>query len=199
MRYSTHEPGLVTHYVYYPSELAGKCACCGKLMEEGYATAGHRYRDFAGEVNEIRRLLKCANPECQLHGVALNPTLGEVLPYKGFSLAVWKWIAEEAKLYNQNARQIHDRAQEQFGLSISENTIRNYVDEIDVLLGNEIDEKTRRLLLVQGVIVLALDGQKPDANGKALWIFVDLGSNRALKVAILESADSGTLHALVEG
>ncbi len=199
MRYSTKEPGLFTAYVPYPHEMAGKCFCCGEPMEGGgYVTAGHRYRDFAGEVNEIRRMLKCANPECELHGVAYNPTPGGALPYKRFSLAVWKWIAEEAKLHNQNPRQIRDRAQEQFDISISENTIRNYIDEIDILLGNEIDEKTRRLLLVQGVIVLALDGQKPDENGKALWIFVDLVSNRVLKVAILESADSGTLHALVE-
>ncbi len=198
MRYSTKEPGLKTHYIHYPRRLAGRCMCCKHPLEDAYATAGHRYRDFKREVNEARYLRKCTNPECPLHGMPFNPAPSEVLPFKQFSLAVWRWVAEESKLYNQNAEQICDRALRQFGLEISPNTIRNYIDEIDVLLSNQIDEKTRRLLLVQGVIVLALDGQKPDEGGKALWIFVDLISNRILKVASLDSADSGTLHALVE-
>ncbi len=91
MRYSTKEPGLFTAYVHHPPEMPSKCFCCGETMEGGgYVTAGHRYRDFAGEVNEIRRMLKCTNPNCELHGVACNPTPGGALPYKRFSLAVWK-------------------------------------------------------------------------------------------------------------
>ncbi len=198
MRYPTTEPGLKTHYIHYPRRLGGRCMCCKRPLEDAYATAGHRYHDFKREVNEVRYLRKCTNPACPLHGVPFNPTPSEVLPFKQFSLAVWKWVAQEAKLYNQNAEQICDRARRQFGLEISPNTIRNYIDEIDVLLGNQIDDKTRRLLQVQGIIVLALDGQKPDEGEKSLWIFVDLISNRVLKVASLESADSGTLHALVE-
>ncbi|GAH77492.1 unnamed protein product, partial [marine sediment metagenome] len=57
---------------------------------------------------------------------------------------------------------------------------------------------TIQVLEAQGRIILALDGQKPDKIGAALWLFVDLISNRVLKIVILESADHGTLHALVE-
>ncbi len=66
------------------------------------------------------------------------------------------------------------------------------------MLSNEIDKHPLDLLKIQGIVVLALDGQKPDENGKALWLFVDLISNRVLKVIILENADSETLHELVE-
>jgi hypothetical protein len=199
MRYSTKEPGLTTKHLQYPAELNGMCLYCGSEVEEAYVTAGHRYTDFSGDVNEIRHLMRCTNPACELYNVPYNPTPSEVLPFKQYSLAVWKWIAGEYKLYNQNAGQIQSRAKEQFGLDISANTIRNYMDAIDVLVTNEIDLKTAHLLKIQGIILLALDGQKPEEGGKALWIFVDLVSNRVLKVAVLDSADSGTLHEIVEG
>lgn len=83
-------------------------------------------------------------------------------------------------------------------MKISESTIRKYFNEIDAFLSNQIDKRTIKLLKAQGKIILALDGQKPDKNRAALWLFVDLISNRALKIVILESADHSTLHALVE-
>ncbi|GAG94811.1 unnamed protein product, partial [marine sediment metagenome] len=58
--------------------------------------------------------------------------------------------------------------------------------------------RTIQILKAQGRIILALDGQKPDKNGAALWLFVDLISKRVLKIVILESADHLTLQALVE-
>ncbi len=190
---------MTTKHVHYPAELGGKCLYCGSEVEEAYVTAGHRYTDFSGDVNEIRHLMRCTNPACELYNVPYNPTPSEVLPYKQYSLAVWKWIAGEYKLFNQNAGQIQRRAEEHSGLDISANTIRNYMDAIDVLVTNEIDLKTALLLKVQGIILLSLDGQKPEEGGKALWIFVDLLSNRVLKVAVLDGADSGTLHEIVEG
>jgi len=198
MRYSPSEPGLQTKYIRHPADLEGNCFCCGHALEDAYVTAGHRYHDFAGDVNEIRYLMRCTNSACILYNRPYNSTPSEVLPFKQNSFAVWKWIAEEAILYNQNPEQIHNRILERFELNISKNTIRNYIDEIEVLVSHEIDEKTRKLLKIQGIIILALDGQKPEENGKALWLFVDLLSNRILKVVILESADSETLHKLVE-
>jgi len=199
MRYPTKEPGLATKYTHYPAELDGKCLYCGSELEEAYVTAGHRYKDFSGDVNEIRYLMRCTNPECQLYGVPYNPEPSGALPFKQFSLAVWRWVGEEAKLFNQNPPQICDRAMQTYNLSISENTVRNYIDAIDVLVANEIDAKTLKMLLVQGIILLALDGQQPEENGKALWIFTDLITSRVLHVAVLSSADSETLHGIVEG
>ncbi len=83
-------------------------------------------------------------------------------------------------------------------VKISESTIRKYINEIDAFLSNQIDKHTVQILKAQGKIILALDGQKPDNKGAALWLFVDLISNRVLKIVILESADHATLHALVE-
>lgn len=190
---------MATNYVHYPAEFYGKCLYCGGDLEDAYVTAGHLYRDFPGYVNEVRYLMRCTNSECMLYDVPYNPAPSGALPFKGFSLTIWKWIAEEAKLYGQNANQIRARAKEAYGISISANTIRNYIDAIDILVTNEVDAETAKLLLGQAVILLALDGQKPEENGKSLWIFVDLISNRVLQVAILDSADSETLHGIVEG
>lgn len=83
-------------------------------------------------------------------------------------------------------------------MNISESTIRKYINEIDAFLSNQIDKRTIQVLKKQEKIILALDRQKPDNKGAALWLFVDLISNRVLKILILESADHSTLHALVE-
>ena len=198
MRYSTTHPGLNTHYIPYSSSSDNSCFACHGSTEDAYITAGHRYQTFGDEINELRHLRICHNPECSLFKIPFNPTPPEVSPYKQFSLAVWRWIGEEYKLYNQNAEQIQSRIERKFSISISANTIRNYMKEIDVLMANEIDKRTAKLLAIQGIIVLALDGQKPDDNGRSLWLFVDLISNRVLKVVLLESADSETLYTLVE-
>ena len=98
----------------------------------------------------------------------------------------------------QSPVQIKKRMDEQFGIKMAENTIRDCIKEIDVFLSHEIDKKTRDILKKQKKILIAMDGQKPDDEGNALWLFVDLISNRVLKVVILHSADAQTLHKQVE-
>ena len=93
---------------------------------------------------------------------------------------------------------ICERIYDQFNVKISESTIRKYINEIDAYLSNQIDKRTIKMLKDQGKIILALDGQKSDKNKSGLWLFVDLISNRVLKIVILESADHATLYALVE-
>ncbi|TFF87923.1 MAG: hypothetical protein EU548_09575, partial [Promethearchaeota archaeon] len=185
-------------YIKYPKELDRKCLSCGSSVGFLYPSGGHEYTDFCGKIKEIRRFYCCMNPDCELHAKPLNPSPLNVLPFKQFSLGIFKWIAQEAKLYKQKPAQICERIQDQFGVKISESTIRNYINDIDVYLSNQIDKRTIQLLKAQGKIILALDGQNPDNKGSALWLFVDLISNRVLKIVILESADHLTLYTLVE-
>jgi len=185
-------------YITYPKELDRKCISCGNPVEFLYPSGGHGYTDFQEKIKEIRKFYRCTIPDCKLHGIPLNPTPLNVLPFKQFSLGIWKWIAQEAKLYKQKPALICERIYDQFNVKISESTIRKYINEIDAFLSNQIDKHTVKILKAQGKIILALDGQKPDNNGAALWLFVDLISNRVLKIVILESADHSTLHALVE-
>ena len=185
-------------YITYPKELNRKCISCGSSVEFLYPSGGHEYTDFNGKIKEIRKYYRCTNPDCELHAKPLNPTPLNVLPFKQFSLSIWKWIAQEAKLFKQKPAQICERIHEQFNVGISESTIRNYINEIDAYLSHQIDKRTIQILKDQGKIILALDGQKPDNKGAALWLFVDLISNRVLKIIILESADHLTLHALVK-
>lgn len=189
---------IPTQYITYPSHLNRKCICCKERVEFLYPSAGHQYADFHGIFNEIRKCYRCTNPACDLYNLPFNPAPLNVLPFKRFSLGIWKYIAEEAKIFNQKPAQICERLQEKFGLKISEGTVRNYINEIDAYLSSQIDKKTEEVLKAQKKIVLAMDGQKPDKEGKALWLFVDLISNRVLKVVILESADYKTLHGIVE-
>ncbi len=185
-------------YITYPKELDRKCISCGSPVEFLYPSGGHGYTDFQGKIKEIRKFYCCMNHDCELHANPLNPTPLSVLPFKQFSLGIWKWIAQEAKVYKQKPALICERIYDQFNVKISESTIRKYINEIDAFLSNQIDKRTVQILKTQGKIILALDGQKPDNKGAALWLFVDLISNRVLKIVILKSADHATLHALVE-
>ena len=189
---------IKSKYITYPEELEHKCIACGCQVEFCYPSGGHTYAGFFEKIKEIRKFYRCTNPECNLFNKPLNPTLLNVLPFKRYSLAVWKWIAKEAKIYGQKPVQICERIQGEFGVEISEGTIRNYIDEIDEYLSNEIDKKTLEIVSTQGEIILALDGQKPDDKGAALWLFVDLLSNRVLKICLLNTADHLTLHSKVE-
>lgn len=184
--------------VKYPWELDFRCPACNEKVQYCYSNPKHRYADFDEDVEEYRYQYTCPNQTCKMHNVLFNPAPLNVLPFKQYSLAVWKWIAKEAKLYGQKPRQIVERLNDEFGVPISENTVRSYINEIDVFIAGKIDANTMALIQAQGKILLSLDGQEPDGTGPALWLFVDVISNRVLRIAILESADHETLHQHVE-
>jgi len=194
MSNSCESEAEMTQYLQYPEHLHRKCIICGTQVEYCYPTAGHSYTSFHGDYKDIIRLYTCPNPNCELYETPFNPVKRHVFPYKQFSANIWKWIGEEAKIYDQKPDQIHQRIRKQFHVEISKSTIRNYIHEINAYLTTKIDKKTKELIHGNGKILIAIDGQKPDDKGKALWLFVDLITNRVLKVVILESADAETLH-----
>lgn len=199
MALSFTEKNFLTHYIHYPVEYEKGCPACNSKVKFVYVSAGHQYQDFSGYHNDIFRLYKCTNLFCSFSKHAFNPAPIDVLPYKHFSLGIWKWIAQESKILKQSPVQIKNRIATVFGIDIAENTIRDAIKEIDVFLSKKIDVETGKILKNQKKILIAMDGQKPDDEGNALWLFVDLISNRVLKVVILKNADSNTLHNLIEG
>lgn len=198
MSVSKNEAFIEVQYLTYPKYLDKKCISCNTPVIYLYPSGGHEYRDFDGRIKEIRKYYCCKNPDCELYNIPYNPTPLNVLPFKQFSLGLWKYIAQEAKIFKQKPAQICERIQESFDVPISESTVRKYINEIDAFLSNQIDQRTLQILKAQGKIILALDGQKPDKQGSALWLFVDLISNRVLNILILESADHLILHSIVE-
>ena len=184
--------------VKYPWELDFRCPACSEKVQYCYSNPKHDYTGFDEDVEEYRYQYTCPNQACKMHGVLFNPAPLNVLPRKQYSLAVWKWIAKEAKLYGQKPLQIVERLNDEFGVPISESTIRKYINEIEVYIAGKIDASTMTMIQAQGKILLSLDGQEPDGTGPALWLFVDVISNRVLRVMILESADNETLHQQVE-
>lgn len=194
MSNSSIEENISTHYIPYPVYLENRCISCNSKVKFVYPSAGHIYQDFSGYHKDIFRLYTCPNPFCSLHKHPFNPSSINVLPYKQYSLAVWKWIAQESKIMKQSPVQIHQRIKKRFEINMAENTIRDCIKEIDVYLSNQIDKKTREILKNQKKILIAMDGQKPDDEGNALWLFVDLISNRVLKVVILQSAEADALY-----
>ena len=185
-------------YIGYPMEYQWRCLLCHSPVHRRYVTSKHKFLDFKGIIQEIRGLYLCDNFMCPLSFHPFNPSPISVLPYKRYSMDVWRWIAQEYKIFHQNADQIVIRIQAVFQVKFSTEQIQRIMDEIDVMIGCAIDERTKKLLNDQKIILLGLDGQKPDGDGNVLWIFVDMISNRVLKVVVLKNADADTLHEIVD-
>lgn len=185
-------------YTRYPKNLKKQCILCQSRVKFLYPSRKRWIRDFNETFSEVRYKYACTNPNCTLYGHAFNPSINFTLPGKRYSLSVWKWIAREAKKFNSNAAKISQRISDEFNLSISENTIRNIMDEIDCYLTHQIDDKTKKIVSKQGKILLSLDGQQPEDGEDALWLFVDLLSNRVLDIKLLRSADHVTLYKCVD-
>lgn len=182
----------------FPEIYDNSCAICGSPVKFLYPANPRVHQGLENTITEIRYYYSCTNENCYFYGRPHNPSPNYSLPFKHYDLSVWKWIGRESKIFKQNASAIKDRIEKEFGLNIAENTIRSVIDELDVFLAGEIDKKTKELLKNQGKIVLCLDGQAPEADGDALWLFVDAISNRVLKTKILSSAPHEILHEIIE-
>jgi hypothetical protein len=181
----------------YPEELFYRCPVCGEPVQHCFPSSKHDYLDFVGMVREIRYQYRCMNPSCRMAGIYFNPAPARVLPYKQFSLDVWKWIAREAKIFKQKPSEIVFRAKVEHGIPISEGTVRNIIDEVDVFISGRIDRKTIDIIKKQKCMLLALDGQDPEKGGPALWMFTDVLSNRVLAIDILDCASKEVLHGII--
>ena len=195
MAFSLPSPHFNTRY---PAHLNKLCPFCNETVKFLYPGRKRSIVDFSGSFTETRYFYRCVNKSCYNHTHPFNPSSRFTFPFKKYSHSVWKWIGRESKSYNMNASKIHNRIQDEYGINIAENTIRSITDEIDSYLAHKIDEETRKRVHAQGKIVLSLDGQRPEDGEDALWLFVDLISNRVLKVELLSSADHLTLNNCVE-
>ena len=175
-----------------------QCILCNSKVKFKYPGKKRWITDFDTKFSEIRYYYQCLNPKCYNFTHSFNPSPNYCLPNKHYSSSVWKWIAREAKVFHSKTSQIVSRISEDFNVTISEGTIRNVIDEVDVYLEHKIDENTRKIVQEQGHILLSMDGQKPEDGKDALWLFVDLISNRVLDIQILSSADHLTLHHCVD-
>lgn len=184
--------------VNYPWELEFCCPSCGNPVSYCFSNRKHDYIDFDEEIREFRYQYTCNHPGCVMYNVFFNPAPLNVLPGKGYSLAVWKWIAKEHFIHEQKPRQIVARILNEHGVKVSESTVRRYIKEIEVYVAGNIDANTFALVKERGHVLLALDGQEPDDDGPALWLFVDVLSNRVLGVVLLETANHVVLHEQVQ-
>lgn len=182
----------------YPSFLNECCPICNSPVEFKYPGRKRTVKDFFSNFTETRYYYSYTNSNCYNNRHAFNPSSSYTLPEKHYSKSVWKWIGREAKIYNSNATKISERIFNEFELNISENTIRNVIDEIDGYLVNKIDEETIKRIKVQGKIVICMDGQKPEDGKDSLWLFTDVISNRVLDVQLLSCADHQTLYESIE-
>ena len=197
MSIQTETPEIQVQRTNYPENMEYQCPICNEIVAFEFSSAKHDYTGFTGHFREFRYQYICSNLECEMHDVRFNPAPLNVIPRKRYSLAIWKWVAEESKIYKQKPGQIAFRANMKFGVPISETTVRSYLKEIDAFISGKIDARTYKLVRAQGQILLAFDGQEPDGKGPALWLFVDVLSNRVLHVELLDSANHVILHEII--
>jgi len=184
-------PQIVTKY---PESFHSRCVLCQSPVKYLYPSNPRIFRDLHGAFEEVRHFYLCTNVGCVNSQKPFNPSPHYALSHKHFTLAVWQYIGREAKLRDESASDIQARIKDEYGIDIAESTIRRCIDEIDVYLTGQIDQRTHDLVRGQGKVLICLDGQEPDEGEDALWLFVGAISNRVLKIAILPSADHQTLH-----
>lgn len=198
MKYPAHDEKYITEYINWPTSLPRKCPACESPVKFVYKDNGKLVRTLTGNINQITSLYQCTNPECALSTKAFNPA--PRFDFEGFHFG--KDVVHKVMLlsirHRLNAPQIKGVLEEDFGFSISENTIRKMIALATVVKAEAIDDHTREIMAKQKIILLGLDGEEPTMEGPSLWLFIDLLSNRLLHTAYLESAPSEVLHNEIE-
>ena len=137
---------------------------------------------------------RCTNPQCRFNRKPFRLTHDQVIKRKHFAKDVWEKIVEDFMENTVNASKEARLLQSHHPLvQISQRSVLRIWTTYLALASNIADKKALAKVKAQGYILLALDGQRPEAGHKSLWYFLDVGTDQVLHTAYLDVADSPTL------
>ena len=188
---NTNAIGLQTIYVRLTDFLNGLCPYCSSAVDELYPSSGHSFQTLDGWVNMVVYWYECTNPACTGPGRFKAPQ-PYVLPYKKFGQDVWVFIIQEWERFKTNPAEISQRMG-YMGVIISEQRVRDILDEYMLLKDGMVDEETAAIVKKQGRIIIGCDGTPTWGGKESFWTFYDVLSGRLLHAELLHSADRDTL------
>ncbi len=182
--------------IYYPSILDHKCPLCQSNIVHVYADAGKLVHCIEGDIYQVVELYCCINSDCKCSKHPFNPSPRFDYGNRYCGADVFKYIANEfLPPLNQKPEQIKNRLHKLYpDFHISLATLSRMCDDILKVKSFNIDLKTHDIIQEQGFILLGMDGQDPGTNAPAVWVFMDLMSNRILATAKFDTLDHNVLH-----
>ncbi len=197
MKYSADSPEYTTIYLKWPVNLPKTCPICKAAIKKKYPDNGKIVHTLEGDINQVTYFYACTNTSCSFYDHPFNPR--PRFEFGGFYYGkdVLQQVAEYGLGEGFKPKYIHSLLKKTYKLKISESTIRRMLAVCTVVKSHAIDKRTFEIIQKQGFILLGLDGEDPQAEGPALWAFVDLISNRVLLTVYLESAPATVLRGYI--
>jgi hypothetical protein len=115
------------------------------------------------------------------------------LARKKFGLDVWAKVVQHHFKYHLPYSTIQGLMMDDWGVEISQGTIRAICEFFEVSGKHHVDSETKALVAASGRIVLSLDGAQPKKGRAALWVFADRITGRVLLTRFLDTASHEVL------
>lgn len=198
MRHPTISSDYETVRLKWPSWLPKKCPHCQSSVKYLYADNGKLVHTLTGIVYQVMTYYACSNDKCPYFHQEFCPVPRYDYGERSYGADVFREIADEFLLYRSPIESIHLKLTTRYTLKISERTVTRICDDILNLKAYNIDQNTKSMLRANPFVILGIDGQDPGKNGKALWLFMDLLTNRVLFTCVIDSINYILLHEMIE-
>ncbi len=198
MRHPTISSDYETIRLKWPSWLPKICPHCQSSIKYRYADNGKLVHTLTGVINQIITYYVCTNENCPYFHQPFCPFPRYDYGERSYGADVFREIAEELLLYRSSIESIYLKLTTRYTLKISKRTVSRICDDILNLKAYQIDQNTKSMLEENPCIVLGIDGQDPGKNGKSLWLFMDLLTNRVIFTCVVDSINHVILHGMIE-
>jgi hypothetical protein len=155
---------------------------------------------LAGATRLRLKIRRCERAGCARHDRPWRPEAeGAIaLAKHEFGLDVIALVGVLRHRDHRSVPEIHQALRER-GVEIAERSVTNMLDRYDELLATSLTDsgRLRKLLAVQGRVILALDGLQPDVGHEVLWVVRDCISGEVLLARSLLSGTASDLAPLL--
>ena len=121
-----------------------------------------------------------------------------VLPHKRYGRDVWEKVILHSQEGGDNAKGVQKDIQLDFGLKIPINSIDRMWKTYLALQGAMADQGTRSKVQQKGQMVVRIDGKRPQAGDRSLWVFTDVLTNQILYAIYLTHLDAPHLGEILK-
>lgn len=184
--------------ITYPEELKNLCPLCSSPVKFKYNSGIRIVYTLQGIVEQRHHLFCCTNDICIFSKIPFNPSprfdYSQRIYGKDVLIKIGEYHIEETS----NPHQIWTILRREYGLPISESSVKRMCVDILLLTSVHIDCNTTKIIDKANYILVALDGQEPDGDHPALWNFTDAISGRLLMTQYLEEVNYEILHNCIE-
>jgi hypothetical protein len=158
-----------------------QCELCGRVLHV-CDHRFHRIHTLQGPVELVCRLAHCSDPLCTLRSETLSPAaeLSLTLPWWLLGWDVFAWMGHRRFARHWDVPQIQAELKETYHISLSKDTVVNYLGRYQNLLAARQQDPDQWALAYQGIksLVLTIDGLQPEKGHETLYVVRELNAKR---------------------